>query len=225
MQAVLGRQGMFVGRDYRNVEVMADLRPVPGSPWFIVAKVDAKEILAEARYRAGAHSPSSSSFLSSFPGWHLPIAIVNGRHPLSDAVPRGTQERESRELFRTTLYSIGDAVITADMRRKGEADEPGGRAAHGLARGRGAGEGHPGRSFTSSTSRPGPKRRIRWSGCFACRYGARAWQTTRCSYRGTEGNTPSPTAAPPSGTGGQLPRSGHWYSAIRPAEGAAEARA
>jgi PAS domain S-box-containing protein len=53
-QAALGRQGRFEGNDYRGVRVLADLRAVPDSPWFLVAKVDAKEILAEARYRAGA---------------------------------------------------------------------------------------------------------------------------------------------------------------------------
>lgn len=56
VQAVLGKQGMFQGRDYRNVEVLADLHPVSGSPWFMVAKVDTHEILVEARYRAGVTS-------------------------------------------------------------------------------------------------------------------------------------------------------------------------
>ena len=46
--AVLGRVGEFEGTDYRGVAVLADLRPVPDSPWFLVAKVDAAEILAEA---------------------------------------------------------------------------------------------------------------------------------------------------------------------------------
>jgi PAS domain S-box-containing protein len=50
-QAVLGRTGEFLGRDYRGEEVVAELRPVPDSPWFMVAKVDAREILAEVHYR------------------------------------------------------------------------------------------------------------------------------------------------------------------------------
>ena len=33
------------------MEVLAEILPVPGSPWSMVAKVDADEILAEARYR------------------------------------------------------------------------------------------------------------------------------------------------------------------------------
>ena len=115
VQAVLGRQGMFVGKDYRNVEVTADLRPVPGSPWFIVAKVDSKEILAQARYRAGAFSlvvfllillaALASAYVYRHRQAYLYRTLYSAEHT----------ERESREIFRTTLYSIGDAVITTDM--------------------------------------------------------------------------------------------------------------
>jgi len=53
VQAVLGKTGVFEGKDYRGVDALADLRPVPGSPWFMVAKVDTNEILAEVRCRGG----------------------------------------------------------------------------------------------------------------------------------------------------------------------------
>lgn len=49
VQAVLGQTGAFEGRDYRGVKVLADLRPVPGTPWFIVSKVDSVEILSDLR--------------------------------------------------------------------------------------------------------------------------------------------------------------------------------
>jgi signal transduction histidine kinase/CheY-like chemotaxis protein len=52
VQAVLGKRGRFEGIDYRGVAVAAELLPIPDSPWFMVAKVDAEEIYAEARYRA-----------------------------------------------------------------------------------------------------------------------------------------------------------------------------
>ncbi len=52
VQAALGRQGIFAGRDYRGVEVISELLPIPGSPWFLVVQVDSKEIFAEARNRA-----------------------------------------------------------------------------------------------------------------------------------------------------------------------------
>lgn len=42
--AALGREGMVEGRDYRGEPVLADIRAVPGSPWFMVAKVDEAEL-------------------------------------------------------------------------------------------------------------------------------------------------------------------------------------
>ena len=53
VQAVLGKYGRFHGRDYRGIDVLAILQPIPQSPWFLVTKVDADEILTEVKYRAG----------------------------------------------------------------------------------------------------------------------------------------------------------------------------
>ena len=113
-QAVLGQQGLFQGQDYRGVEVLADLRPVPGSPWFLVAKVDTEEILAEARYHAGVIA------LFVLLGLLLAAAataLAYRRHQsgLYRELYRAERERrEAQEEFRATLYSIGDAVITTD---------------------------------------------------------------------------------------------------------------
>jgi len=53
VKAVLGAEGPTEGLDYRGVPVLADLRTVANSDWFLVAKLDADEVWAEARYRAG----------------------------------------------------------------------------------------------------------------------------------------------------------------------------
>lgn len=53
VKAVLGTVGPIESLDYRGVEVLADLRAVPNSDWFLVVKLDADEVWAEARYRAG----------------------------------------------------------------------------------------------------------------------------------------------------------------------------
>ncbi|MFM8445159.1 MAG: GAF domain-containing protein [Methylococcus sp.] len=49
---VLGERGAIEGRDYRGVPVLVAGQPVPDSPWFVAAKVDAEEILAPARREA-----------------------------------------------------------------------------------------------------------------------------------------------------------------------------
>jgi PAS domain S-box-containing protein len=114
VQAILGIQGIFHGYDYRDREVLADLRPVPESPWFMVAKVDTAEILVEARYRAG----TISFFVLLFIVLTAVLTAYAYRHRqafLYQALYRSERkERETQENFRTTLYSIGDAVITTD---------------------------------------------------------------------------------------------------------------
>jgi PAS domain S-box-containing protein len=42
--AVLGKTGIVKGYDYRNIEVMAALRSIPDSPWYLVARIDKSEI-------------------------------------------------------------------------------------------------------------------------------------------------------------------------------------
>jgi PAS domain S-box-containing protein len=49
--AVRGRRGVVQGVDYRGVPVLAALQPVPGAPWFIVAKEDTNDVLGQARAR------------------------------------------------------------------------------------------------------------------------------------------------------------------------------
>ncbi len=47
-----GNVGVMEGVDYRGVPVVAALRTIPGTPWYLVAKVDSSEILTPLRERA-----------------------------------------------------------------------------------------------------------------------------------------------------------------------------
>jgi PAS domain S-box-containing protein len=51
VMAALGRTGIVEGVDYRGQQVVADIRPVPDSPWFLVAKMDTAEVYAPLRER------------------------------------------------------------------------------------------------------------------------------------------------------------------------------
>jgi len=44
--AVEGKEGVFEGRDHRGEKVLAALKGVPGSPWFMIAKIDEEEVFA-----------------------------------------------------------------------------------------------------------------------------------------------------------------------------------
>ncbi len=45
-KAALGIEGVVEGIDYRTVQVIGDVRAVPNSPWFLVARMDIEEVYA-----------------------------------------------------------------------------------------------------------------------------------------------------------------------------------
>ncbi len=105
VKAVLGVTGITSGVDYRNVPVIADIRPITGTPWFMVTKVDQEEILSELHFRATILIIivlMASLLITFFIAWLYHFRQQNIYKKLLNA------ENE----FRTTLYSIGDAVIT-----------------------------------------------------------------------------------------------------------------
>ncbi len=51
-RAIREEEGVVEGIDYRGNRVVGAFRPVPGTPWFLVAKVDQAELLAPAREMA-----------------------------------------------------------------------------------------------------------------------------------------------------------------------------
>ena len=51
-QAILGKQGITQGTDYRGVRVLADVRLIPSSDWFLVTKIDSSEVFGLLRNRA-----------------------------------------------------------------------------------------------------------------------------------------------------------------------------
>jgi PAS domain S-box-containing protein len=51
VQAVLGHTGIVQGLEYDGIEVLADVRSILGSPWFLEARVDTQEIFAPLRAR------------------------------------------------------------------------------------------------------------------------------------------------------------------------------
>ena len=51
VRVVLGYKDIFEGVDYRGIDVLSDIRPVSGTPWFMIAKVDKYEIFEELNFR------------------------------------------------------------------------------------------------------------------------------------------------------------------------------
>jgi PAS domain S-box-containing protein len=49
VKAVLGEEGIVQGNDYRGISTIAAIREVPGTPWFLVARMDSSEVYGPLR--------------------------------------------------------------------------------------------------------------------------------------------------------------------------------
>ena len=113
-KAILGRTGIFEGIDYRNINVISDLRSIPGTNWYMVAKIDKDEIFKELYKEAIFITVLTLLiilFLVTFLTW-----IYNSRQKnmYKKLLANEIELHESHEEFRATLYSIGDGVITTN---------------------------------------------------------------------------------------------------------------
>ena len=114
VQAALGRTGIFEGKDYRGVEVLAEILPVPGTPWVMVAKVDKHELLT-AINSLGLTVLMVVLLSVLMTGLTAAYAFNHRHRVLLQSFLEEQQERlEAQEETRTTLYSIGDGVICTD---------------------------------------------------------------------------------------------------------------
>lgn len=109
VQAVLGYQGIIEGKDYRGVEVLANIQPIQNTSWYLITKVDKKEI-----YKS-LHTEAVYIILSTI---LIIVIIATGLSLIYSFRQRNIYRAlwESQEEFKTTLYSIGDAVITTDKK-------------------------------------------------------------------------------------------------------------
>jgi len=115
VEAVLGHVGIFEGKDYRGIDVISDIRSVPGTPWFMVAKVDKSEIFSELYYRLIIIIAFISLLIFLLVAALAWLYHSRQQNIYKQLLETGNALQESQEEFKTTLYSIGDAVITTDM--------------------------------------------------------------------------------------------------------------
>jgi len=114
VMAVEGQEGIVQGIDYRGVPVLAALRHVPDSPWFMVAKVDRNEALAVWRSRSML---ILALLVGLFSAAVAAVGVVWQRSQKAHYQKLFTAEAALREIaarHHTTLMSVGDAVIVTD---------------------------------------------------------------------------------------------------------------
>ncbi len=116
VKVVSGQEGMVEGVDYRGVPVIASLRKVADSPWFLVARMDAAEALAPAYESLRLTIALVGALLLASAGsvgfsWQKQ-RLRNYR----DRVHAAAQLASSKARHRAVTQSADDAIITADAR-------------------------------------------------------------------------------------------------------------
>ena len=112
--AINGVEGIVEGKDYRGVEVIAAILPVPESPWFMISKIDMSEAFAEWRFR----SIMIAVFILGSLALVAAVVFILRQRNLK-AHYRALYQSEnalSQALKRhgIILQAIGDAVISTD---------------------------------------------------------------------------------------------------------------
>ena len=114
VKAVLGYKGIYEGLDYRNIDVLADISPIPGTPWYMITKVDQSEAYSELYFSLSILSILVIVLFIALGFGFVWFYHYRQRNIYIQLYNKEKDLRESQEEFRTTLYSIGEAVITTD---------------------------------------------------------------------------------------------------------------
>lgn len=107
VEAVLGFKGIWEGKDYRDENVISYLDNVPGTNWYVVAKIDTDEVLSELKFIS--YAIALFVFILIF---SLSVGLAWIYHYRQRNIYR--ELYKTQEEFKTVLHSIGDAVITTD---------------------------------------------------------------------------------------------------------------
>ncbi len=100
VQAVQGAQGIVTGADYRGVPVIAALRRIPASPWFLVTRMEMAEVFAPLRERM----------------WVMIVLV--GSLIVGAAAGVGLIWRRQRTLFYREQYQAADRVRVLSERQQ-----------------------------------------------------------------------------------------------------------
>lgn len=114
VQAIKGYEGVFEGKDYRDVKVLSVVRNIEGTPWYMIAKVDKEEVFAVLRYKAGAIIGFAVVLVLLAAAGLAWVYHYRQKNNFKNLYLKERELWRAQQEFKTTLYSIGDAVIITD---------------------------------------------------------------------------------------------------------------
>ncbi len=114
VRAALGEAGAMEGVDYRGVPVLAVVRLIPSSPWFMVAKVDREEAFAALRRDQRLLLGLLAALALTGTGMLTAVWQRGAKAFYRQRLELAKQLHSVENRYHVTLMSIGDAVIATD---------------------------------------------------------------------------------------------------------------
>lgn len=112
--AISGHSGIVTGPDYRGREVIAYVRAIPASPWFLVCKIDDQEAFADWRKQSALLIFTFSSLAALLIAFGLVLRQRNRRRYYKDLLTVEQQLRRTAERSSFVLCSINDAILVTN---------------------------------------------------------------------------------------------------------------
>lgn len=135
VKAVQGSLGIIEGIDYRGEKVLSDVRKVPDTNWYIISEIDHREIYNELYKQALLLA--IIIFISLLLIGFIVVWIFHyrQRNIYRELLFKQSQLNFREEELRSTLYSIGEGVITTDNNGRIENLNPAATAMTGWSEG------------------------------------------------------------------------------------------
>ncbi len=114
VKAVLGHVGVVRGVDYRGVEVVSILKPIPDTPWFMVTKIDIQEAFASWRVRSILILGILLVTLLAITALAYAAWVGFHKEQLTILFKTEQQARESEARFRTLFTEATEGIALAD---------------------------------------------------------------------------------------------------------------
>ena len=112
--AIKGVKGIVEGKDYRGVNVLAAIYPVPESPWFMISKIDEAEALSDWRFRSTMIIICIIGNLALIAAFMLTVRQRSLKDHYRALFESETALSKAMKRYEITLQAIGDAVISTD---------------------------------------------------------------------------------------------------------------
>lgn len=115
VKAALGQEGIVEGKDYRGVPVIAAIRSIPDSPWFLSARMDLSEVYGTLKERLWLIIVLVVALLI---GIGTGVGLVWRQQHIQfyrERYEAAAALRESEELFKSYLEYAPDGVYMSDL--------------------------------------------------------------------------------------------------------------